>query len=260
MAETPPPVKRKVETQEFDQILLPGLPPCPVKRIIIKENEISTKKFQAFSRTADPIGLSVGYDAKGLLETLAFTNGKACAIIKIDTRNKDALNKRPDRMAILEQHVFCRDAGEVFAFDMDIAAVSLCDALNLRILRAVDIQSAYQDNISRDRLPLDCIKACVGTNLRIAENNIKTVFSESYRDPKVDIEKTFSSLTQRAWAAHFVASYQNADATFSEVKRINTKNFSSQVSLANFLCMINLTCCSDARGHHQDARVDEARQ
>ncbi|KAF8920398.1 AAA domain-containing protein [Mucidula mucida] len=205
------------------QTLIPGLSPaqCPdVKLLIVSEADITEAKIKAFIRSANPIGISVGYNPKGHLEIVSCADRERCLIFSVFTRRDrdESDEKQEARMAkrvkvvkLLEKFIFCREAGEVFAFNMRDVAMSLLDTLGLHIARGVNIDSAFRDPRDPGRIPdpLECIKACVGDS--------------------IPVEKTYSDLRQRAWAAQFVALYQNAEATFSPVKRIHTQGLTPEL-------------------------------
>ncbi len=229
------------------QTLIPGLSPaqCPdVKLLIVSEADITEAKIKAFIRSANPIGISVGYNPKGHLEIVSCADRERCLIFSVFTRRDrdESDEKQEARMAkrvkvvkLLEKFIFCREAGEVFAFNMRDVAMSLLDTLGLHIARGVNIDSAFRDPRDPGRIPdpLECIKACVGDSVRLAPKNIQNIFKNIHRPDKIPVEKTYSDLRQRAWAAQFVAHYQNAEATFSPVKRIHTQGLTPEVRYVN---------------------------
>ncbi|KIY67258.1 hypothetical protein CYLTODRAFT_490757 [Cylindrobasidium torrendii FP15055 ss-10] len=226
----------RAKAQTFEQILLTRYPKSEIKRLVITEDKITKIKLEGFTPSSggnyQPIGLSVGYDPKGNLELFAICDSAICLVVQVSTSANEL--DRAERAALLQQYVFCRDAGEIFGFDLDAAAIAMLHILNVHIARGVDIQTALADQVP-ERVPLDCLKCCIGDDtackkIGLSVNNVKGAFKHEYRDEKDELGEThFIAVTQRAWAAQFVATYQNAAFTFSDVKYIETINFSPQL-------------------------------
>lgn len=195
--------------------------------MVIKEREITDVKLQSFSKMAEPIGISVGYHPRGHLETICIVAGDKSIIITIDGEQPPP--DRNDRMAKLERHILCRGAGELFAFGMADISMSLLSKLGLHVSCGVNIESGFRDIGKRNPSACDCLRATVGEDMSLATTNIETSFSAINRPSTIALDKSFSPLTQRAWAAQFIAGYQNAEVHFSHVKRINTQAITPEV-------------------------------
>ena len=208
----------------------------PIVTFTIQESDIATSDLLSVFEHAGPIGISPGYSATGKLISLAIADDKSCRIIefaqpKNDKRRTDGNPPPPLKPDIkgrqmLQDHILCRTAGHVFAFDMGPLAMSLyCDLGGLRITNAVDIQSAFS---AVDRKPLTGIKTALGDSIKINANNVTNVFF----NPIYDIEdrNRTTDLAQRAWVSQFLVRSGNGAEMFDKVPRIDTKKLDPNVS------------------------------
>ncbi len=183
----------------------------------LDETDLTLSSLDIFDH-ARPLGLSPGYSIKGHLVILAITDDQNCRLITFrKTRGKSGV------LAILEDKILCRAAGELFAFDMGPLTMSLYSELGLRVTNAVDIQSGFPGS----RKPLTSIRKLVGDSAPIMPDNFETVF----REPVFDIENRQHpyELAARAWAAYFIATFENGREILDQVPRINTKDMSDVV-------------------------------
>jgi hypothetical protein len=176
--------------------------------ITIQLLDLATSDLLSVFDHSEPIGISPGYSTAGKLISLAIADDKNCHIIEFSQpKNADQrANGKPPPTAKpevvlarqkLQDHVLCRTAGDIFAFDMGPLTMSLYrDHGGLRTTNAVDIQSAFS---AVDRKPLTGIKTALGTSVKISENNIINVFS----NPIYDFEDKccITDLAQRAWVS-----------------------------------------------------------
>ncbi|KAJ7593322.1 P-loop containing nucleoside triphosphate hydrolase protein [Mycena floridula] len=199
---------------------------------IVKEpnDPLDSPKLLAPFNLATSLGLSSGYSADGRLIALAITVERnslnegvkefLCLVVKFSGKEQVA-----DKVAArLTEFILCRNAGELFAFDMNPLAMSLYHDHRLRVTQAVDIQSAFQDVLD-PRVPLNAIRACLGDSNSIKANAriIERVFrTNNFFGQEEQTELT--NLIQRSWIACFLATYQNGAEMFAGSKRINTKD------------------------------------
>jgi len=198
----------------------------------ISETEVEESDALDSFNHAFPLGISPGFAETGRLVALAIADEKQCLIIEIQRqRSGNGKKINPPSQAVqkarqlLQEKVLCRDAGDIFAFDMGPLAMSLHTDLNIRITNAVDIQCAFS---AVERKPIDAMKAALGDSIKINENNVRTLFLHPVYDH--EDRHRHSELSMRAWISQFLPSFKDGAIQFNEVKRINTKDFHPQVS------------------------------
>ncbi|KAG6853983.1 hypothetical protein C0991_011846 [Blastosporella zonata] len=208
----------------------------PIKKV--KELEITHDTFADFDH-ARPIGISPGYSSDGKMIALAISDDKGCTLIEFNTpmsthgrsdrgrqsrnRDKSPLLRNLDG---LNEKILCRQAGELFAFDMGPLCLSIYTDAKLRVTNAVDIQSGLS---AVDRRPLTAIKEILGTSaesITIKDKNIVSVFSNPVYDH--GDRKSSTDLAQRAWISQLLAVYGNGELILSKVPRIDTQKLMSQ--------------------------------
>ena len=233
------------------QTILDGPDPALFKPILtttIQVLDIPTSDLLSVFDHGGPIGISPGYSAAGKLISMAIADDKICRIIEFaqpKNVNQRANGKSPSffkpevvsALQKLQDHVLCRTAGDIFAFDMGPLTMSLyCDLRGLRITNAVDIQSAFS---AVDRKPLTAIKTALGTSIKISEENITNVFFNPIYDFE-DRNRT-TDLAQRAWVSQYLVRSGNGAEMFEKVPRIDTKKLDPNVS---HLVSENIMSCS----------------
>ena len=194
----------------------------------LDETELTPSSLDVFDH-GRPLGLSPGYSVKGRLIILAITDDQNCRLITFQKSGS-----KSGRLAVLQEKILCRAAGELFAFDMGPLTMSLYSDLGLRIAGAIDIQSSLS---ASGRKPLASIRKLVGDSADVFAANVETVF----REPIYDFENRRHSveLAARAWVAYFLATFENGQEVFDKVPRINTKDMNDLVQ-----CLLPLTCAS----------------
>jgi hypothetical protein len=202
-----------------------------------KEFDISADTLSVFDHVR-PIGISPGYSKEGKLVALAIADDQNCRIIEfvaqLGRRGSRDSNSTPRRnqvgLQLLQEKVLCRNAGDLFAFDMGPLTMSLyCDA-NLRVTHGVDVQSGVS---AVERKPLTAILEIVGDTAPIIKENVITVFQNPVYDENDRNRAT--DLGMRAWVSQFLAGYQNGAETLAKVARIDTFKLMPEVS-----CPINV--------------------
>jgi hypothetical protein len=221
------------------QNILDGPDPAlhrPITTITIQDLDIAASDLLSVFDHAEPIGISPGYSDTGKLISLAIADDKICRIIEFSQpkNNKRTNGKPPPTLKQevtsawqkLQDHILCRTAGDIFAFDMGPLTMSLyCDLGGLRITKAVDIQSAFS---AVDRKPLTGIKMALGTTIRISEENVTNVFFNPIYD--VEDRNRTTDLAQRAWVSQYLVRSGNGAEMFDKVPRIDTKKLDAGVS------------------------------
>ncbi|KAF8638330.1 hypothetical protein AX17_002350 [Amanita inopinata Kibby_2008] len=175
------------------------------------ESELDASTLDIFNH-GQPLGLSPGYADNGRLIALAIADDENCRIVEFQR----TANKRDT----LQAKVLCRDAGDVFAFNMGPLSMSLFSDLQLRISNAVDIQSAFS---AVERNPLTAIRKIVGDSIQIFPENVEQLFREPIYD-----QKNRAQLAIRAWVSQFLATYENGQEVFDKVPRIDTGKFADE--------------------------------
>jgi hypothetical protein len=234
------------------QTILDGADPAlsiPITTFTIQDLDIVSSDLLSVFDHGGPIGISPGYSGTGKLISLAIADDKVCRIIEFSQQKKRA-NGKPSEIILarqkLQDHVLCRTAGDIYAFDMGPLTMSLyCDLGGLRITNAVDIQSAFS---AVDRKPLTGIKTALGTTIKISEDNVNNVFFNPIYDFE-DRNRT-TDLAQRAWVSQYLVRSGNGAEMFEKVARIDTKKLESKAShLISGFIMSCSTSYSLAPGH-----------
>jgi hypothetical protein len=204
-----------------------------------KEAKISADTLSVFDHSR-PIGISPGYSKGGKLVALAIADDQNCRIIEFvaprprgrgqgaPSRDCNSAPRNQHGLQLLQETVLCRNAGDLFAFDMAPLSLSLyCDA-NLRVTHGVDIQSGVS---AVDRKPLTAILEIVGDTAPINKENVVTVFLNPVYDNNDRNRAT--DLGMRAWVSQFLAGYQNGAETLAKVQRIDTFKLMPEVSTSD---------------------------
>lgn len=214
-----------------------------VHTFAVKDYELAESDVLTLYGHANPLGISPGYLASGKLVSLAISDGKNCRIVEFEDPEAKSFGRRPKGNGkpsqpsvaqvkgrkLLQEHVLCRNAGDIFAFDMAPLAMAL-HSVGLRITRAVDIQSAFPEV---DRKPLSIIKdafkeASEGVK-KINEDNVRQIFLRAVYDLEDNARNRLTDLAMRAWVSQFLVVFENGEQTFEKVKRIDTKMLPEQV-------------------------------
>lgn len=245
------------------QTILDGSDPelfTPIGTVTIQVPDIVTSDILSVFDHGGPIGISPGYSAAGKLISMAIADDKICRIIEF-SQPKNANQRGSGRPSTtikpaavlalqkLQDHVLCRTAGDIFAFDMGPLTMSLyCDLGGLRIANAVDIQSAFS---AVDRKALTAIKTALGTTgtIKISEVNVTHVFSNPIYD--FDDKNRVTDLAQRAWVSQYLVRSGNGAEMFEKVPRIDTKKLDPGVSLVFETIMSCSTSNTLALGRHR---------
>jgi hypothetical protein len=225
------------------QTILDGSDPdlfTPIRTITVQILDIVASDILSVFDHGGPIGISPGYSAAGKLISLAIADDKICRIIEFSSPPKNANQRanakssttiKPAVMLALQKlqdHVLCRTAGDIFAFDMGPLTMSLyCDLGGLRITNAVDIQSAFS---AVDRKVLTAIKTALGTTgtIKISEVNVTNVFFNPIYD--FEDKNRITDLAQRAWVSQYLVRSGNGAEMSGKVPRIDTKKLDTFVS------------------------------
>ena len=248
-----------VRPTNLAQTILDGPDPAlsiPIGTITIQVVDIPASDLVSVFDHGGPIGISPGYSAAGKLISLAIADDRICRIIEFSppknsnyrTNGKPFTTKPEVFLARqrLQDHVLCRTAGDIFAFDMGPLAMSLyCDLGGLRITNAIDVQSAFS---AIDRKPLSAIKTALGTSVKISEENVINVFLNPIYD--FDDRNRTTDLAQRAWVSQYLVRSGNGAGMFDKVPRIDTKKLDPTVShMVSGIIMLCSTSYTSAPGH-----------
>lgn len=205
---------------------------------------------------ARPLGISGGYDKKdGKLVYLAIADDKCCRVVRfvyyegpdIQGGHRPNLREKPPPPEIftclkeLQDKILRRPWGSIYGFDMGPLSMALFDDLDLRIQNAVDIQSAFAE-AGRD--PLAVMTAALGDEttslvpVKISKTNVQSLFSTYSYDTTARgtmADNDYTDVAMRAWIAQFLANFENGEAAFTDVPRIDTYNMSITVRHTFFL-------------------------
>jgi hypothetical protein len=168
------------------------------------------------------VGISAAYTVKGRLTVLAIANATSVLVVQFQPN-------RPERESVrkmLEDRLLCREIGELFAFDLAPLVLALFKDHGLRVNNGVDIQSGCHTGPKRE--PLEAIGNALRDQCDINANRVRTVF-----DPDNTIwerDNWLADIAQRAWISHYLSQINVMEHEFQEVKRVNTTQFTDEVS------------------------------
>lgn len=210
---------------------------------------------------ARPLGISGGYDKRdGKLVYFAIADDKCCRIVRFEYSEgpvgrgsqRPSLREKPPPQEILiclqalQDNILRRPYGSIYGFDMGPLSMALFDDLDLRIQNAVDIQSAFVgsgiDPLARD--PLTVMTAALGDEatslvpVKISTTNVQSLFYTYSYDTTVRgtmADNDYTDVAMRAWVAQFLANFENGEAAFADIPRIDTYNMSIPVS---YMCSL----------------------
>ncbi|KAI3615081.1 hypothetical protein WG66_016918 [Moniliophthora roreri] len=131
-------------------------------------------------------------------------NGKG-AKEEADLESKEPKEYRPQREWL--QRILAQPAG-IFAFDIAPLTLSLYSDLNLFI---------HQDAVVR------CVGEGVGEGVKVHTSMVNGVFGELFYEAGDKANEL--DMMQHAWAAHFVATFENGQQTFDDAPRIDLRKF-----------------------------------
>jgi regulator of nonsense transcripts 1 len=212
----------------------------PISVLTVHEMNLTEEHLQPFiDDSPRPIGIAPAFSESGSrLVVLAIANQSNVLLVEFyssrpirDGRGgKSASPKARDYMGrtLLEDKIFCRPFGDIFAFDFEPIALSLYnDHGGLRLVNGVDIQSAC---FPKNRQPLASIKLAVGDTVTIYEDNVCDSFENMVYDPK-----RTTAIALRAWIAQYLPRLDTMEETFANAKRIDTAKLPNVVSLLQWL-------------------------
>ncbi|KAJ7227297.1 P-loop containing nucleoside triphosphate hydrolase protein [Mycena pura] len=248
LAQPRPSMKKAQES--LMQTLLDGVE-SPLELKTKHESELTRGLLQVFNH-AEPIGIAPGYSKSGGLVALAIADDTYCLIVQFYNnrgnqkpqhgkgagRQPESAPKARDLSGrkILEEIILCRTAGDLLAFDLGPLSMSLYCGVDLRLTNGIDIQSAFS---AIDRRPLSAIKAAVGSNMKVFEDNVKAVFENPIYS---DTDKHCTvDLAMRAWISQYLITVSNGAETFSKVEKINTQKLEPQLLFKTLAILAKMT-------------------
>ena len=204
----------------------------PISVRTVHEGKLTQEHLQPFiDDFPRPIGIAPAYSESGSrLVVLAIANQTNVLLVELysskpNGRDKNATIKPRDTTgrSLLQNEIFCRPFGDIFAFDFGPIALSLYNDLGgLRLVNGVDIQSAC---LPKNRQPLASIKQAVGDSATIYEINVCDSFENMTYDPK-----RTTAIALRAWIAQYLPRLDVMEETFANAKRIDTAKLPNLVS------------------------------
>jgi len=209
----------------------------PISVRTVHEANLTEEHLQPFiDDSPQPIGIAPAYaESDSRLVVLAIANQTNVLLVEFyssrpnrDGRGKSASSIKPrdnTGRTLLQDEIFCRPFGDMFAFDFEPIALSLYnDHGGLRLVNGVDIQSAC---LPKNRQPLASIKSAVGDSATIYEDNVRDSFDNMVYDPK-----RTTAIALRAWIAQYLPHLGAMEETFANAKRIDTAKLPNVVSLS----------------------------
>jgi regulator of nonsense transcripts 1 len=180
------------------------------------------------------IGIAPAYSESGSrLVVLAIATQSNVLLVEFysskpnrDNRGKSAgpIKSRDNTgRTLLQDKLFCRPHGDLFAFDFEQLALSLYNDGGLRLVNGIDIQSAC---CPKNRQPLASIQFALGDTATIFEDNVRDSFENMTYDPK-----RTSEIALRAWISQYLPQLSAMEDTFANAKRIDTQKMHNVVSL-----------------------------
>jgi regulator of nonsense transcripts 1 len=179
-----------------------------------------------------PIGIAPAYSESGSrLVVLAIANQSNALLVEFYSskpgkgKSTGPIKPRDNTgRTLLQDKLFCRTDGDLFAFDFQPLALSLYhDHGGLRLVNGVDIQSAC---CPKARQPLASIQFALGGTAAIYEDNVRDSFENMVYDPKRTTE-----IALRAWIAQYLPQLGAMEEIFAQAKRIDTQKLADVVSL-----------------------------
>lgn len=206
----------------------------PISVLTVHESQLTEELLQPFiDDSSRHTGIAPAYaQSDSRLVVLAIANQSKILLVEFYGKNRDGRGKNAGPVkhrdhtgrTLLEDKVFCRPFGDIFAFDFEPIALSLYhDHGGLRLINGVDIQSAC---CQINRQPLASIKFAVGDTSTIFEDNVRDSFENMVYDP----ERT-SEIALRAWISQYLPQLGTMEETFANAKRIDTMKLANVVSL-----------------------------
>jgi hypothetical protein len=208
----------------------------PISVVTIHEANLSEEHLQPFlDDPPRPIGIAPAYSESGSrLVVLAIADQSNVLLVEFYSSkpNRDGRGKSAHPIKVrdktgrtlLQDKLFCRPHGDLFAFDFARLALSLYnDHGGLRLVNGIDIQSACGQ---KNRQPLASIKVAVGDTVTIWEENVRDSFENMVYDPK-----RTSEIALRAWLSQYLPGLAAMEETFGKAKRIDTQKLPDIVSL-----------------------------
>lgn len=204
----------------------------PITATTLFETELDLEVLGKFDH-ADPLGISPGFNHRGHLVALAIADSKECQLVEFQ-HNRPKPGQATNQVSpeivecrkLLQDKVFCREAGDLLAFDLGPLAMSLHKNLGIRVYNGIDIQSTFS---AVDRKPISAIESALGDSLKIHQDNARNLFTQNIIY-KGDAQSKID-LAMRAWISQFLASFGNGIMLFEKARRINTRDLTDEVSV-----------------------------
>jgi len=192
----------------------------PIEILTIHESDLTEEILQPFlDESTRPIGIAPGYSESGSrLLVLAIAIQAKVLLVEFYSSDPSKATKPRDYSGrtMLEEKLFCRPLGNIFAFDLHYLVLSLYhDHGGMRLTNGIDIQSACS---VKDRQPLSSITSAVGETATIWEDNIRDAFMDLTYDPKRP-----SEIALRAWVSQYLPQIAGMDEVFAIAKPIDTR-------------------------------------
>lgn len=177
------------------------------------------------------VGISPAYSKLGSLPSLACAIDNRVLVINFygsrareDGRTSGVRsNSIIGRRSRLEQELLCHPDCTFYSFDLATFALSLHLHFQIHLANAIDIQSALPGH---SRSPVHSVRAIVGENIN-ADIITSTFETTIY---KYDEQENTGPLVQMAWLCGYLGQIGNAKDLFRDAPKVDTTNFSADVS------------------------------
>ncbi|KAF7970074.1 hypothetical protein HWV62_25050 [Athelia sp. TMB] len=199
----------------------------PITATTVKLSHLTEELLKPFlDNPCDPIGIAPAYaQSDNQLVVLAISNASQILLVELFSKiNAErgtfvpSQRKNSRGHTLLQDKLLYRPMGSIYAFDFEPLALSLYkDHGGLRLVNGVDLQSACCPE-DRDRQPLMSIKAAIGDDTTIYDDNIRDSFENMIYDPKRTPE-----IANRAWVSQYLARLGTMEAVFAAAKKIDTQ-------------------------------------
>ena len=210
----------------------------PITATTVKLSHLTEDLLKPFlDNPCDPIGIAPAYaQSDNQLVVLAISNASQVLLVELFSKSGaergtfvPSQRKNSPGHTLLQDKLLYRPMGNIYAFDFEPLALSLYkDHGGLRLVNGVDMQSACCPE-DRDRQPLMSIKAAIGDDTTIYDDNIRDSFENMIYDPKRTPE-----IANRAWVSQYLARLGTMEAVFAAAKKIDTQKIPGVVSLLGY--------------------------
>ncbi|KAH9935246.1 P-loop containing nucleoside triphosphate hydrolase protein [Amylocystis lapponica] len=167
---------------------------------------------------AKRVGLSPAYASSGHLAAVAIATYREILVIQLAGKHNNSSTR--NGRDLLQTMVLCNPDLTLYAFTLGPFATSLYHDHRLRVLNAVDVQTACSgQGRAASMTPLAAVEFVAGDQVPIFKENIEVIF----QDHTYEVNRP-TPFALRAWLAGYMMSIGDMEERFHAVKRVNTRD------------------------------------